>query len=834
MNELSFRPQNYGQNKNISVLKILLLIALILNLVSCQKKKAASYESSSVKITSDLRSFVKNNQTHSIITYLEAKRDKNYLEYFILAKYYEKRRDKKKAFYSYLASANMNSRPAVPTRIANKIILDYLQKIDISPIAPFSLLNAARIMQDYNLTSGSREVINTLNPEQNPYFQLQRRELMAQSFFREKSYQKAISHYRSMGERSPVYQLRLALSYEKLKQKSRQNIHEAMEIYKKILKQDNIAWVSRIAARQLFDHWQSLQNIKQRIAFLSNDLAKTIGIHLFQSGNKLHADKLYHEYEMDTLKESDRIEKFLWINSRLGKRDAIFQTKNIHKATSTPQKQRSFVNFYKKELFRLYRQRKRKILNKTLKFLELNRKYFSTSEKNSIDFFLGAYSALQASRPRSQDYLFLDKYFRSISQGKAVDNRVLYRLVWTLSYHSLLEGRNKSAASILKNYIKDIDHSRYRYEESGIYTILYWYNLLHFPASFSGFLDQYAPLLFNTEHHAKFYQYQSFLLGKKFYPRKLENYLNSEIEKQRKNIPFVNQLRDLKNFLDNSNDDPFLRSNNLLLKKEQASKSLLKKIKGLSQIQFKNCDTEKASTKENYSDSILNKATNNMIMFWENGLIDEALDIWNYYEQKSPLAFKSLPLQLSVKYKDAMYSHRIARKFHQEYPRLLNCDKELYRLHKKALYPAAYEEIVTTAESRFQVSRHLILAIMKAESAFYPSINSHAGAVGLMQLMPLTGQPIAKRLKFFPPDLTDPRISIMTAAYLLHDLQRKFNNRLAWILVAYNAGLGNAFEWMPLYAAYPYDFISASLPYGETRNYLQKVFVNYAEYKSLD
>ena len=99
----------------------------------------------------------------------------------------------------------------------------------------------------------------------------------------------------------------------------------------------------------------------------------------------------------------------------------------------------------------------------------------------------------------------------------------------------------------------------------------------------------------------------------------------------------------------------------------------------------------------------------------------------------------------------------------------------------------------------------LVAAVVHTESKFNPTARSHAGAVGLMQIVPKTGRWLGAR------DLTSPTQNIQAGAKYLRYLTDRFHGDSTKAIAAYNAGEGNVrrFGGVP--------------PFKETRNYVQRV-----------
>jgi soluble lytic murein transglycosylase-like protein len=139
--------------------------------------------------------------------------------------------------------------------------------------------------------------------------------------------------------------------------------------------------------------------------------------------------------------------------------------------------------------------------------------------------------------------------------------------------------------------------------------------------------------------------------------------------------------------------------------------------------------------------------------------------------------------------------------------------------------------------SGYSLDRALVFAFMRAESAFDPRAESHAGARGLMQVMPATAQFIAASADLEPPHgnaLFEPETSILLGqAYLEHLLQRpSIGDNLIFLAVAYNAGPARVSRWRETLASEDPLLFLESIPMREPRVYVKKVLTNFWIYRA--
>jgi soluble lytic murein transglycosylase len=129
----------------------------------------------------------------------------------------------------------------------------------------------------------------------------------------------------------------------------------------------------------------------------------------------------------------------------------------------------------------------------------------------------------------------------------------------------------------------------------------------------------------------------------------------------------------------------------------------------------------------------------------------------------------------------------------------------------------------------------LVHAIIRQESRFKPNAISPAGAQGLMQLMPKTALQTAQKSKVRLGSLGDPNVNVPLGCAHLRDLLNKYKGSMILSIAAYNAGAKAVDSWLQKYGdprRMGVDLIDwiETIPYAETRNYVQRVWENYAYY----
>ena len=140
------------------------------------------------------------------------------------------------------------------------------------------------------------------------------------------------------------------------------------------------------------------------------------------------------------------------------------------------------------------------------------------------------------------------------------------------------------------------------------------------------------------------------------------------------------------------------------------------------------------------------------------------------------------------------------------------------------LFPIKHMDIINAHAGELEPS--LVLAVIMAESSFNEDAYSHAGAQGLMQLMPPTAADIASRMglvNFEPQHVWEPEVNIAIGAFYLNWLKVQFDGNLDLALAAYNAGQGRVNGWLNDPELSRDGVTLDRIPFPETENYLRRI-----------
>ncbi len=158
---------------------------------------------------------------------------------------------------------------------------------------------------------------------------------------------------------------------------------------------------------------------------------------------------------------------------------------------------------------------------------------------------------------------------------------------------------------------------------------------------------------------------------------------------------------------------------------------------------------------------------------------------------------------------------------------------EVYKL----LFPRAFDrEVRRLCVERHGLDANLVYALIHQESHFMKQAVSVAGARGLMQLMPFTASRVADILELGPVSgeiLFKPEVNINLGCQYLKILLDSFDGNVPLALAAYNAGPRNVRRWLEELAPRQIDEFIDTIPYPETRRYVQLVLAKWFSYTAL-
>lgn len=151
-------------------------------------------------------------------------------------------------------------------------------------------------------------------------------------------------------------------------------------------------------------------------------------------------------------------------------------------------------------------------------------------------------------------------------------------------------------------------------------------------------------------------------------------------------------------------------------------------------------------------------------------------------------------------------------------------------------FPLPYRESLEQHSQRSGLDPYIVAGLIRQESEFDPRAVSRARAYGLTQVLPSTGRDLSRRLGiagFQPARLFDPDLNLRLGTHYLKTLLDQFDGRWEPALASYNAGKSRADAWLRRREyREPAEFVE-SIPFTETRNYVQSVIRNADIYRRL-
>jgi soluble lytic murein transglycosylase len=160
----------------------------------------------------------------------------------------------------------------------------------------------------------------------------------------------------------------------------------------------------------------------------------------------------------------------------------------------------------------------------------------------------------------------------------------------------------------------------------------------------------------------------------------------------------------------------------------------------------------------------------------------------------------------------------------------------LPRPYWETLFPRPYWPTLKKYAQENELDPFLVASLIRQESEFNPGAVSRSDALGLMQLLPKTGQKVAREMRvsgFSTNQLLTPTFNMQLGTRYFRQLMDHFGGQLEYALAAYNAGPDRVQGWLAAGASYGPDEFVESIPFTETREYVQAILRNAAIYKRL-
>jgi soluble lytic murein transglycosylase len=188
-------------------------------------------------------------------------------------------------------------------------------------------------------------------------------------------------------------------------------------------------------------------------------------------------------------------------------------------------------------------------------------------------------------------------------------------------------------------------------------------------------------------------------------------------------------------------------------------------------------------------------------------------------------------------YQESGGYHRALNYLKRTVPSYFSMDySALPRNYWETLFPRPYWTDLQRFSSANSLDPYLVASLIRQESEFNPGAISRANALGLMQVLPGTGKKLAKdmNIRHFSPDqLLTPNTNIQLGTRYFKQLLERFNGTPEYALAAYNAGTNRVDDWLSAgtYRDAP-EFVE-SIPFTETREYVQAIMRNATVYRKL-
>jgi soluble lytic murein transglycosylase len=155
----------------------------------------------------------------------------------------------------------------------------------------------------------------------------------------------------------------------------------------------------------------------------------------------------------------------------------------------------------------------------------------------------------------------------------------------------------------------------------------------------------------------------------------------------------------------------------------------------------------------------------------------------------------------------------------------------------KILFPQPYWSAIEEQAAKNGLDPYMVASLIRQESEFNPGAISSANAFGLMQLLPSVGRSMAREegiRHFSEGELLNPETNIRLGTRYLKQTLDKFDGQAPYAFAAYNAGDSRVTDWQAIGKYHGMDEFVESIPFTETREYVQAILRNQSIYRELN
>jgi soluble lytic murein transglycosylase len=155
----------------------------------------------------------------------------------------------------------------------------------------------------------------------------------------------------------------------------------------------------------------------------------------------------------------------------------------------------------------------------------------------------------------------------------------------------------------------------------------------------------------------------------------------------------------------------------------------------------------------------------------------------------------------------------------------------------KILFPQPYWSAIESESAKNGLDPYMVASLIRQESEFNPGAISGANAWGLMQLLPSVGKAMAKEEgihHFNEVELLNPDTNIRLGTRYLKQTLDRFNGEAPYAFASYNAGENRVTDWQAIGKYHGMDEFVESIPFTETRDYVQAILRNEAIYREIN